>query len=403
MNILTINPGSATVKFAFYKKERKTKSGKIENFKSYKEALVKILKQIDKTEIEAVGFRVVHGGEKFITPAIITNSLLVELEKLSELAPLHNPPALLAIGAAKKLLGDKLPLVAVFDTMFYRKLPKRASTYALPSKLNKKYKIQRLGFHGLAHEYMLKRFIAITKGELEKTNIITLQLGSGCSITAIKNGKAIDTSMGFTPLEGLVMRTRCGDIDPTLVCYLAAKEGKTAKQIIHLLNTQAGLAGLTGTSGDIRILSQNLQREDYRQAIELFVYRIQKYIGAYFIALGEICAIVFGGGVGEGSFLMREKILEGLDCLGLVIDKRKNKETVRKKGVITSKNSKIKAYVVSVDESVLIEKYTREVLNSYKFRTFYSKTSASSASKSRLMLDRSLPILGLQSSLSLIC
>ena len=246
---------------------------------------------------------------------MVDDGVISELEALGDLAPLHNAPSLTAIRAARATLGPSIPMVATFDTAFFRELPERASQYAIPHELAEKHGIRRYGFHGLAHRYMLERYAQLTSRSVEETRLITLQLGNGCSVTAVEGGRSIDTSMGFTPLEGLIMGTRSGDIDPAIVTHLARAESVDAEEVVSWLNTRSGLRGLSGSAADMRDLQAAEAAGDRRAAIavELFCYRAKKYVGAYLAALGGADAVVFGGGIGENSPAVRARICEGMN------------------------------------------------------------------------------------------
>lgn len=316
--------------------------------------------------IEAVGHRVVSGGDRFTAPVLIDDNVLAALDGISDLVPLHNPPAILCIRAAREVLGSSIPMVAVFDTAFHATLPDYAYTYALPRELAERHRIRRYGFHGTAHQYMLKRYSEKTGVPISQAGIITLQLGNGCSATAIRNGRSVDTSMGFTPLEGLVMGTRSGDIDPGIVGYLVEKEGLDAAEIGALLNRESGLLGISGRSGDMRDLLAAEERDaQARLAVEVFCYRVRKYIGAYLAALGGAQAVVFGGGIGEHASTIRARICEGMEWCGLRLDPERNAATTGTEGRISADGSPIAAYVVKVDESALIARYTAEYVSQH--------------------------------------
>jgi acetate kinase len=313
--------------------------------------------------IAAIGHRVVQGAGLFTRPTLITADVLAKIEGLTELAPLHNPAAVAGIRAALEVFGQDTPNYAVFDTAFHSTLPEHAYTYALPHALAEKHKIRRYGFHGTAHEYMLQQYARAQGIPTTEANIITLQLGNGCSATAIKAGRSIDTSMGFTPLEGLVMGTRSGDLDPEIVGYLAEKEGATITEIADLLNTKSGLLGISARTSDMRDLL-TLMQTDHRAslAVEIFCYRVQKYIGAYMAALGGADGLVFGGGIGENAPLIRARICEPLAWCGLQLDAARNGDIVGKAGVISGDRSRVAVYVVPVDESLLIGQHIVERL-----------------------------------------
>jgi acetate kinase len=316
-------------------------------------------------EIEAVGHRVVHGGGLFTQPTLITSGVLDGIEGLNELAPLHNPAAVAGIRAALEVFGPDTPNYAVFDTAFHSTLPEHAYTYALPHDLAEKHKIRRYGFHGTAHEYMLLQYAQARGIPTSEANIITLQLGNGCSAAAIKGGLSVDTSMGFTPLEGLVMGTRSGDIDPEIVGYLAAKEGVMVAEVEGWLNARSGLLGVSGRTSDMRDLLGLMESDSRaRLAVEVFCYRVRKYIGAYMAALGGADGLVFGGGIGENAPLIRARICEGLAWCGVELDGGRNATVVGKEGVVSSDTSKVMVYVVAVDESLLIARHIVECMAS---------------------------------------
>lgn len=320
---------------------------------------------VHKNTLYAVGHRIVHGGGWFTAPALLNTEAVEKIKSYTGLAPLHNKPALEAICATTQILGDSIPQVAVFDTSFHSMMPEWASSYPLPFGLTEKYRIRRYGFHGLAHQYMLERYAKITGKQIKEANIITLQLGNGCSATAIKGGKSIDTSMGFTPLEGLIMGTRSGNIDPSLPGFLLRHEGIGYETLEELLNKHSGLLGLSGLSGDMRILLDADSKGNKRAklAIRMFCYRIQKYIGAYMAAIGGAEAIIFGGGIGEHSPVIREMICSALTWCGLYLDSEKNYATTTTEGRISNDDSRIGVYVMPVDESIIIVKETLRRLN----------------------------------------
>ena len=262
-------------------------------------------------DIHAVGHRVVHGGELFKESALIDDKVLKGIEECIDLAPLHNPNNVKGILAAREIFGKDIPQVAVFDTSFHHSIPEQAYLYAIPYHLYRRYRIRRYGFHGTSHRYVAFRYRALRGSTREQTNIITLHLGNGCSAAAIKGGNSVDTSMGMTPLEGLVMGTRSGDLDPAIVNVIARKEGMSSSEVDTLLNTQSGLLGISGLTNDMRELQAELKEHDDRRvrlAIEIFCYRARKYIGAYLAAMGGADAVVFTGGIGENSPEIRARI-----------------------------------------------------------------------------------------------
>jgi acetate kinase len=313
-------------------------------------------------DINAVGHRVVHGGERFTHSVLISDEVLRGIEDCIELAPLHNPANIKGIQAARELFGPGLPQVAVFDTAFHQSLPESAYLYAIPYQFYRRYKVRRYGFHGTSHRYVAYRYRQIRNISREQTNIITLHLGNGCSAAAIRAGDSIDTSMGMTPLEGLVMGTRSGDIDPAIVDYVAAKEGLSVQQIESLLNKQSGLIGISGLTNDMRELLEEAHENNDRRArlaIEIFCYRARKYIGSYLAAMGGAEAIVFTGGIGENSPEVRARICEGLQWIGLVLDPKRNDSCKDGcEGLISTDDSRLAAYTIPTDEELLIARDT---------------------------------------------
>ncbi len=316
-------------------------------------------------DIHAIGHRVVHGGELFTESALIDDKVLKGIEDCIDLAPLHNPGNLQGITAARQIFGKATPQVAVFDTAFHTSIPEHSYLYAVPYHLYRRYRVRRYGFHGTSYRYVAFRYRALRGLTREQTNIIALHLGNGCSATAIKAGKSLDTSMGMTPLEGLVMGTRSGDLDPSIVNLIAAKEALSPSQVEALLNTQSGLLGISGLTNDMRDLLGELKEHDDRRvrlAIEVFCYRARKYIGAYLAAMGGADAVVFTGGIGENSPEVRARICEGMQWAGLAIDATKNQQTVGREGLITTEDSKLPAYAIPTNEELLIARDTVRVI-----------------------------------------
>jgi len=309
-------------------------------------------------DIHAVGHRVVHGGEQFTSSVLITDEVLRGIEDCIELAPLHNPANIQGIVAARTALGGALPQVAVFDTAFHQTLPEHAFLYALPYQLYRRHRIRRYGFHGTSHRYVAYRYRKLKAIARDATNIITLHLGNGCSIAAIKGGNSIDTSMGFTPLEGLVMGTRSGDLDPSIVDLIATKEGLSCHEVETLLNKQAGLLGISGLTDDMRELLAEAHEHDDRRArlaIEIFCYRARKYIGSYLAAMNGAEAIVFTGGIGENSAEIRAKICDELTWLGVELDAELNAtHGANNSGQISGPNSRVSVFVIPTNEELLI-------------------------------------------------
>lgn len=313
-------------------------------------------------DIHAVGHRVVHGGERFTHSVVITDEVLRGIEDCIDLAPLHNPTNIKGILAAREVFGSVLPEVAVFDTAFHQTLPEHAYLYAIPYQLYRRHRIRRYGFHGTSHRYVAYRYRQLRGISREETNVITLHLGNGCSIDAIRGGNSLDTSMGLTPLEGLVMGTRSGDIDPAIVDFVAAKEGLSSRDVETLLNKQSGLLGISGLTNDMRELLAEAQENDDRRArlaIEIFCYRARKYIGAFLAAVGGADAIVFTGGIGENSAEVRTKICDGLEWIGVELDAERNSAHYGgQEGLITKDSSSLAVYVIPTDEELLIARDT---------------------------------------------
>ncbi|PKT77305.1 acetate/propionate family kinase [Helicobacter winghamensis] len=320
-----------------------------------------ILKSLD--EIKATGHRIVHGGEHFTESALVNDEVIHHIEECADLAPLHNPAHLLGIRACQHLMPNK-PMVAVFDTAFHQTMPPRAYIYGLPYEYYEKYKIRRYGFHGTSHSYVSKRTAEFLGIPLENSKIITCHLGNGSSICAIENGKSIDTSMGLTPLEGLVMGTRSGDLDPAIIDYIAQKENLNTKEVINILNKKSGVLGISGLSSDFRDLlaadeEGNLKA---RFAREVFAYHVAKYIGSYTAALTGVDAITFCAGVGENAKFIRGKIVSHLQFLGITLDEKANLETIGKEGIISTKDSKVKVCVIPTNEELMIARDTRALV-----------------------------------------
>jgi acetate kinase len=316
----------------------------------------------DESELFGIGHRVVHGGELFSDPALIDDKVVASVQSLIPLAPLHNPHNLLGIEVARRRFPD-VHQVAVFDTAFHQTLPPHAYHYALPFELYTKHNVRRYGFHGTSHSYVAKETARHLGRPLEEMNLITLHLGNGASAAAIQNGRCIDTSMGLTPLEGLVMGTRCGDIDPAVHFYLMRQTGMSADEVEKLLNSQSGLKGICGMN-DMRQIQQKSEEGDERAmlALDMFCYRIRKYIGAYIAAIGRTDAIVFTGGIGENSAAVRERTCSGLDSLGLSIDLNKNTTVSGKISEIQRDGASMKVMVVATDEELEIARQTIETV-----------------------------------------
>jgi acetate kinase len=312
-------------------------------------------------DVHAIGHRVVHGGELFVESVVITDEVLRGIEECIDLAPLHNPNNVKGILAAREIFGQNAPQVAVFDTAFHHSLPEHAYLYAVPYHLYRRHRIRRYGFHGTSHRYVAYRYRVLRNLSREQTNVVTLHLGNGCSAAAIRAGHSVDTSMGMTPLEGLVMGTRSGDIDPAIVNLIATKEGLSAHEVEAVLNTQSGLLGISGLTNDMRVLQEELREHEDRRvrlAIEVFCYRARKYIGAFLAGMGGADAVIFTGGIGENSPEVRERICEGLQWAGLRLDKNKNQQMVGLEGQISTDGSSLAAYVIPTNEELLIARDT---------------------------------------------
>lgn len=314
-------------------------------------------------EIDAVGHRVVHGGEKFVDSCLITEATLKDIEACITLAPLHNPPNLVGIRACMEILPD-VPMCAVFDTSFHQTMPEEAFIYGLPYEYYEKYGIRRYGFHGTSHRYVTEKAAELFGIDKDKLNIITCHLGNGASLAAIKNGKSIDTSMGLTPLEGLIMGTRCGDIDPAIVTFLMDRAGLSLNEVNDVMNKKSGVLGISGVSSDFRDIEEAASKGNKRAELALDAYhlRVKKYVGSYMAELGRVDGIVFTAGLGENSPESRAAILDGMEELGIKIDAEKNK--VRGKNtIISSDDSKIKVALIPTNEELMIAKDTIKLIN----------------------------------------
>jgi acetate kinase len=408
MKILVLNVGSSSLKFQLVdtdraaieeNRDRRLASGQIERIggeailtlgvgserpshttaqiRNHAEAVERVISWMAEadsgvdlnapSDIQAVGHRVVHGGEQFTRSTLVTTVVRSDLERLIDLAPLHNPHNLLGIASAREVLGENVPQVAVFDTAFHQTIPETAHLYAIPYQLYRRYRVRRYGFHGTSHRYVAYRYRQLTGLTREQTRIITLHLGNGASACAIVNGESVDTSMGFTPLEGLVMGTRSGDIDPAILDYVGAKEGLSSRDMDVMLNKQSGLLGLSGLTGDMReLLAEADENSDRRArlAIDVFCYRVRKYIGAYLAAMNGADAIVFAGGIGENSPAVRERICSGMDWLGIRIDASRNSALEGgMEGRFNRDGERVQLWVIPTDEELLIARDTWRVVS----------------------------------------
>lgn len=319
-----------------------------------------VLQSLD--EIQAVGHRVVHGGEKFAKSVLIDEDVIREIESCNDLAPLHNPANILGIRACQSVMPG-VPNVAVFDTAFHQTMPAKAYLYGIPKKYYEEYGVRRYGFHGTSHGFVSKRVAELAGLDLENSRIIVCHIGSGASISAVVNGKSVDTSMGMTPLEGLVMGTRSGDLDPAIVEFICNKEGKTVGEVIQMLNKESGVLGISGVSNDYRDLVDAAQSGDQnaQNALEVMVYRVCKYVGAYYVAMGGADVIALTAGAGENNLEVREMIMNGLSALGVKLDPARNTERGKEMKISTD-DSSIPVWVVPTNEELKIARETVEVL-----------------------------------------
>ena len=312
----------------------------------------------DLSEIDAVGHRIVHGGEKFAQSVVITDDVMKAIEECNDLAPLHNPANLIGISACKALMPE-VPMVAVFDTAFHQTMPKKAYLYGLPYEYYEDYKIRKYGFHGTSHSFVSKRLLQIIGKENADSKVIICHLGNGSSITAVQNGKSVDTSMGFTPLDGLIMGTRSGSIDPAVVQYIAGKKDYTIDEVLNVLNKQSGVEGISGVSSDFRDLDAASMEGNERAtvALDMFTYRAAQYIGSYVAAMNGVDAIAFTAGIGENNFKVRKAICDYLGYLGITIDEQAN--AVRGEEIrLSTEDSKVAVYVIPTNEELAIARET---------------------------------------------
>ncbi|MGI6478343.1 MAG: acetate/propionate family kinase [Salinivirgaceae bacterium] len=318
-------------------------------------------------EINAVGHRVAHGGENFTQSALITKKVKEDIEKCIELAPLHNPANLMGINSMESLLPN-VKQVAVFDTSFHQTMPDKAYLFAVPYEYYDKYKIRRYGFHGTSHKFVAEKCCKMKGVDFEKVNIITCHLGNGASIAAIKKGKSFDTSMGFTPVDGLMMGTRSGSVDPGALLFLAEKEGLNVKQLNDLINKKSGLLGISGLSSDMRDLENAANSGNKRAAlaIQMFAYRVKKFIGGYAAAMGGVDCIIFTGGIGENACDFRRMCCEGLEFLGVDFDVEKNKNLRGVDEEISKPNSKVKVFTITTNEELVIATDTVRIVSELK-------------------------------------
>ena len=313
-------------------------------------------------EIGAVGHRLVHGGEKFAASVIINDEVIAEVEACNDLAPLHNPANLIGVRACRQIMPD-VPMVGVFDTAFHQTMPPKAYLYGIPHQYYQEHKVRRYGFHGTSHNYVSQRVHHLAELDPDNSRVIVCHLGNGASVTAVKNGKSVDTSMGLTPLEGLIMGTRSGDLDPGVIEYIAKKEHLTLEEVLKVLNKESGVLGLSGVSSDFRDLTEAMEQgnEQATVAVEAFCYRVAKHIGAYTAALNGVDAIVFTAGIGENAAHIRSMICDYLGFLGITIDEEKN--AVRgKETEISTPDSKVSVFVIPTNEELAIARETAALL-----------------------------------------
>lgn len=365
MIILTVNTGSSSVRLGLFEKTAKgltrIDERHVKSDEDVPENLIKSFLRKRSSRINAGAHRIVHGGSTLTKSCLISENVENEIDRLSILAPLHNPVALQCIRACRAIIGRSIPQIAVFDNAFYNAMPAVSRIYALPKDLCIEHGIKRYGFHGIAHRAMLQRFKKLRPDIGNKGRVISIQLGSGCSMTAIKEGRPVDTSMGFSPNEGLVMSTRSGDIDSGVIAYLQSKAGLSIEETDKILNKSSGLIGVSGLSDDMKFLLDS-DKPDARLAIELYCYRVKKYIGAYSAALGGVSAILLGGGVGENAPQIRRKILENMEWCGISLDKKANNVVVGKEGYINAENSNVDVVVIPVDEAAVMAKEALNVI-----------------------------------------
>ncbi len=391
MNVLVINCGSSSLKFQLinsdteavlakglcerigidgrltYQPEGGEKTTEDKAMPTHTEAIQYVIDALTDSErgvvgsleeIGAVGHRLVHGGEKFASSAVITDEMIKAVEECNDLAPLHNPANLIGVAACKKLMPNT-PMVGVFDTAFHQTMPEKAYMYGLPYEYYEKYKVRRYGFHGTSHSFVSKRTAEIINKPYEETKTIVCHLGNGASICAVKNGKSVDTTMGLTPLEGLVMGTRSGDIDPAILEFLAKKENMDITALMNMLNKKSGVHGVSGISSDFRDLTAGAAEGNKRAqiAIDVFAYRVAKYVGSYAAAMNGVDAIAFTAGIGENVCLVREKVCDYLGYLGITLDKEANAKRGEEIEISTA-DSKVKVYVVPTNEELAIARET---------------------------------------------
>ena len=396
MKVLVINCGSSSLKYQLINMENESSlaTGLVERIaiegskltqkvdgrekyvltvpmKNHKEAISHVINTLlddvqgvikSSDEISAVGHRVVHGGEKYSASVIITDEVMKDLEEFSQLAPLHNPPNIIGINACKELMPNT-PMVAVFDTAFHQTMPEKAFLYGLPYELYKENHIRKYGFHGTSHKYVSQRAAEILGEDIKGLKLVTCHLGNGSSVAAVNGGVSVDTSMGFTPLEGLLMGTRCGDIDPAIIPYLMDVKGYSYEEVNNIMNKKSGVLGLSGVSSDFRDIEDAAAQGNDRAklALDVFHYRVKKYIGYFMAAMNGVDAIVFTAGLGENGAETREEIISDMEWFGIKLDKEKNKVRGQER-IISTDDSKVKIIIVPTNEELMIARDTLTLL-----------------------------------------
>lgn len=396
MKVLVINCGSSSLKYQLINMENESSlaTGLVERIaiegskltqkvdgrekyvltvpmKNHKEAISHVINTLlddvqgvikSSDEISAVGHRVVHGGEKYSASVIITDEVMKDLEEFSQLAPLHNPPNIIGINACKELMPNT-PMVAVFDTAFHQTMPEKAFLYGLPYELYKENHIRKYGFHGTSHKYVSQRAAEILGEDIKGLKLVTCHLGNGSSVAAVNGGISVDTSMGFTPLEGLLMGTRCGDIDPAIIPYLMEVKGYSYEEVNNIMNKKSGVLGLSGVSSDFRDIEDAAAQGNDRAklALDVFHYRVKKYIGYFMAAMNGVDAIVFTAGLGENGAETREEIISDMEWFGIKLDKEKNKVRGQER-IISTDDSKVKIIIIPTNEELMIARDTLTLL-----------------------------------------
>lgn len=396
MKVLVINCGSSSLKYQLINMENESSlaTGLVERIaiegskltqkvdgrekyvltvpmKNHKEAISHVINTLlddvqgvikSSDEISAVGHRVVHGGEKYSASVIITDEVMKDLEEFSQLAPLHNPPNIIGINACKELMPNT-PMVAVFDTAFHQTMPEKAFLYGLPYELYKENHIRKYGFHGTSHKYVSQRAAEILGEDIKGLKLVTCHLGNGSSVAAVNGGVSVDTSMGFTPLEGLLMGTRCGDIDPAIIPYLMDVKGYSYEEVNNIMNKKSGVLGLSGVSSDFRDIEDAAAQGNDRAklALDVFHYRVKKYIGYFMAAMNGVDAIVFTAGLGENGAETREEIISDMEWFGIKLDKEKNKVRGQER-IVSTDDSKVKIIIIPTNEELMIARDTLTLL-----------------------------------------